>query len=143
MEMAFLKEKARAQVEKIFQQLANPVKLLMFTQSFECEHCEVTREITEELAGLSDLLSAEVLDFVADKEEAERHGVDKIPAILLLGAKDYGLRYYGVPAGYEFATLIESIVDVSRGPAEMPAEIMAGLSRVDSPVKIEVLGTPT
>ena len=141
--MAHLNDEIRADLVKVFVQLESPVKLLMFTQAADCEHCELVRELAGEIAGTAELLSVEVLDIEERRDEAERYGVDKVPALVLLGKEDYGLRYYGVPSGHEFPTLIESIVDVSRGPAQMPEEIVAGLARIDEPVRIEVLSTPT
>ncbi len=142
-DMAHLGEEIRGQISLAFEHLESPVRLLMFTKKEDCEFCEVVQEISGELASLAEQLTVDVLDIEDDAAEAERHGVDKVPALVLLGKEDYGLRYYGVPSGHEFPTLIESIVDVSRGPAEMPQEIMDVLAKVDEPVRIEVLSTPT
>ena len=141
--MAHLGEEIRGQIAQAFEHIESPVRLLMFTQAEDCEFCEVTQEIAGELASLSERLTVEVLDIDEKREEADRYGVDKVPALVLLGKEDFGLRYYGVPSGHEFPTLIESIIDVSRGPAEMPAEITAGLAKITEPVRIEVLSTPT
>jgi glutaredoxin-like protein len=107
--------------------------------------CALSREhvACQEVAALSDKLDIEVRDFVLDKEVVERYGVDKIPAIAVEGEKDYGVRFYGVPAGYEFTSLIEAIKAVSAGEsglAPKTKEILAGLK--DS-LHLQVLVTPT
>lgn len=141
--MGLIEDKDREQLTKLFADLKNPVKILMFTQEHECEMCKMTRELLEEVAGISDRISIEVHDFVDDKALAEQYRVDKIPAAVLMGEKDYGIRFYGIPAGYEFTTLIEDIVDVAKRDPHLPDEVMAELAKVDQPVHMQVLISPT
>jgi glutaredoxin-like protein len=141
--MGLIEDKDRKQLVKLFAGLQNQVRILYFTQEHECQMCKMTRELLEEVAGISDKIAIEVRDFVADKDLAERHGVDKIPATLLLGDQDYGIRFYGIPAGYEFTTLIEDIVDVANRDPRLPDEVKAELTRVDQPVHLQVLISPT
>ena len=125
------------------EKLVNPVRLVMFTQEFECQYCRETRQLVEEVAALSDKVDAEVYDFVIDKEKAEAYSVDKIPAIAVAGTKDYGLRYYGIPSGYEFTSLIEDIITVSQGDSGLPAPTREALAQLSKPVHIQVFVTPT
>jgi len=141
--MAVLKDKDKEKVKEIFKDIDNDVTIVMFTQEHECPHCEMTRTMLEEIAGLSDRISLEVHDFVADKDLAEKYGVDKIPATVLVGDKDYGIRFYGVPAGYEFTVLIEEIREVGRRDPGLSKEAVAELDKVDRPVHIQVLISPT
>jgi len=147
-----LKERERKEVQKHFEALTNPVKLVMFTQKIECEYCEETRMMVEELAALSDKVTAEIYNFIIDEEMAEKYAVDKIPAIAILGVhpqgpspkeKDYGIRYYGFPAGYEFSAFIEDIKSVSSGQSGLSEETKAALAQIDEPVHIQVFTTPT
>ena len=71
--------------------------------------------------SLSDKVSVEVYDFVEDKALADSLGIDKMPAIAVVGAKDYGIRMFGIPSGYEFGSLIESIKLVSEGESGLAA----------------------
>jgi glutaredoxin-like protein len=138
-----LKDDDRQKVTEFFQAVEQPVKIVMFTQEFECEYCTMTRELVEELAELSDKLSVEVYDFVKDEALAKEYKIDKIPAVILLGDKDYGIRFYGVPAGYEFMTIIEDIIDVSKRDHGLPANIIAELAKVDQPVHMQAMVSPT
>lgn len=129
-------------------QLVNPVKLLMFTQTFECQFCAETRQIVEEVAALSDKITAEVYNFVVDKAVAESYGVDRIPAIAILRVegdreKDYGIRFYGIPSGYEFTSLIEDILDVSKGESGLQPKTKKAVAELTDPVHIQVFVTPT
>lgn len=141
--MNLIRDRERDQIKRKFAALAHPVKLLMFTQDFECEYCSMTRQLLEELAGLSDKLSIEFRDFIADAELARQYGIDKIPAIAVLGEKDYGIRFYGVPAGYEFASLLDAVADVSRRDPQLSPELLAMLAKIDRPVHMQVMVTPT
>jgi len=141
--MGILKEKDKEKVANIFKGIEKDVKIVMFTQEMECQHCEMTRTMLEEVSGLSDKVIFEVHDFVAEADLAKKYRVDKIPATVLLGDKDYGIHFYGVPAGYEFNVLIEDIMDVGKRDPGLSKELMAELAKVDKPVHMQVLISPT
>lgn len=141
--MALISEKDRKQIEQIFQSLAESVRLVMFTQEFECDHCNLTRQLLEEVSKLSQKLSLEVRDFVKDADLVKKYGIDKIPAIILLGDRDYGIHFYGMPTGYEFTTLIQDIVYVSQRDPKLSKEVMAELSKIDKTVHLQVMISPT
>ena len=141
--MGILKEKDKEKVTNIFKGIEKDVTIVMFTQEMECPHCEMTRTMLEEVSGLSGKLSLEVHDFVAEADLAKKYRVDKIPATVLLGDKDYGIHFYGVPAGYEFNVLIKDIMDVGKRDPGLNKEVMTELSKVDRPVHMQVLISPT
>jgi len=141
--MAILEDKIREQIKTLFEALQNQVRIVNFTQEFECAFCRMTREMLEELGHLSEKITVEVYDFVRDAETVKRYAVDKIPATALVGEKDYGIRFYGVPAGYEFTSLIEGIIDVSRRKPNLSQDILTELGKVDRPVHIQVFVSPT
>jgi glutaredoxin-like protein len=141
--MGVLKDKDREKLIQVFKDVEKEVKIVMFTQEMECPHCEMTRTMLQEISGLSDRISLEVHDFVAEADLAKKYGVDRIPAIVLFGDKDYGIRFYGVPAGYEFNVLIEDIMDVGKRDPGLSKEVMAELAKVDQPVHMQVLISPT
>ena len=101
------------------EKLIDPVKIVMFTQEIECQYCSQTRELVQELAPLNDKITVEVFDFVANAAKAKEYGIDKIPALAIIGKKDYGVRIYGIPYGYELQTLIEAIITVSKGTTDL------------------------
>jgi glutaredoxin-like protein len=133
--------------EHIKNQLAeivvNPVRVIMFTQELECQYCSQTKQLVTEIATLNDKIQAEVHDFVADTELAKQHGIDKVPAIVLLGQKDYGIRLYGLPYGYEFQTLLSALAIVSQGKTDLSEETKSKLRLITVPVHIQVFVTLT
>jgi glutaredoxin-like protein len=141
--MALLNDSIRSEVQKRFKDLKNPVKIINFTQEIECQYCAETRRLMEEIASLSDKLHFEVYNFVTDKSEAQKYKIDKIPATVVMGDKDYGIRFFGIPSGYEFLSILESIVMVSRRESELSAETKKKLAAIQKPLHLEVFVTPT
>jgi glutaredoxin-like protein len=141
--MPLLNDEIVEQVKGELADLVGPVELVMFTQEFECDYCAETRQLVEEIAALSDKIEAEVYNFVTDAEKAEELGVDKIPAIAVLGEGDYGVRFYGIPAGYEFVSLLHAIKLVAAGKSELSDETLEALAGVSEPVYLQVFVTPT
>jgi len=141
--MALLKDEVQNEVKERFKKLIGPVGLVNFTQKLECHHCEDTRRLTEEIASLSPKISAKVYNFAIDKEKVQQYKIDKIPAIVIEAEKDYGIRFFGIPGGYEFNSLISSIMDVSRGAADLSPESKDKISRITKPLHIQVFVTLT
>lgn len=123
--------------------LVNPVRLIMFTQTIECEFCAETRDLVEEVASLSDKMEAVIYNFITDKDKADEYGVDKVPAIAVIGERDYGVRFYGIPSGYEFVSLLEAIKTVSMGESGLSEATKDALAEIGEPVHFQVFVTPT
>ncbi len=148
--MPILDEQVKSEVKKILTDLKEPVKLVVFTQespivmpTLECENCRDNRLLMEELSGLSDKVSIEVYDFLKDKDKVEEYKIEKIPANVIKGEIDYGIRFFGMPAGYEFSTLIEAIKLVSNRDSGLSAEIKEKIKAITKPVHIKVFITLT
>ena len=125
------------------QNLVKPVKLVFFTQTVACQFCRETGQILEEVASLSDQISVVTYNFVTDKAVAEQYGIDKIPATIVMSDVDYGVRLYGIPSGYEFTSLIEGIVEVSRGKTGLSEETLQAIAGLPEAMHIQVFVTPT
>jgi len=138
-----LAEKDRAKIEAQLQDLTGEVNMVMFTQELECQYCTQTRGLLEELASMSDRLTLSVYDLVADAAEAKKYGIDKIPATVLMADQDVGIRYFGVPAGYELNALVETIQDLSRNQTDLETEALADLENLSDDIHIQVFVTPT
>ena len=123
--------------------LEDPVRIVMFTQEVECRFCSDTRQLVQELATLNDKIKVEVYDFVANADKAKELGIDKIPALAIIGKKDYGVRIYGIPYGYELQTLISAVIGVSNGKTDLSDKTKTILADVKSPVHIQVFVTLT
>lgn len=132
------------ELKKAFASLTNPVRLLFFSDpESECVHCDDIRSILNILASASDKVS--VREFSKESAEAERLGIQMYPAIVVHGVKEYNIRYFGTPAGYEFAALVEDVIDASRGePKGLNPRVAAALrDHVTGKTVIKVFVTPT
>lgn len=149
--MSLLNAEIQGQVKEEFANLDQPVKMVVFTQKMECQYCTETRQLVEEVASLSDKLSVEIHDFVDDKDVVDKYGIDKIPAVAIVAdepdskdeAKDYGIRFFGIPSGYEFSTLIEDIVMVSQRDSGLSRQTRDQLAALTEPLHLQVFVTPT
>jgi len=151
-----LKDSDREQLRQEFGKLQDPVKLVLFTQAENCEYCELTQQLLEQVAELSDKIAVETHDFVTAKALVSQYQIARVPALAILRVesrmidgvavahdRDYGIRFYGVPAGYEFAALISDIFDVSRGDSGLDEQSKAMLAQLREPLHLQVFSTPT
>jgi len=142
--MPLITEDVAADLKLELAKLKDPVRLAVFSQALADPHSEQVKRLVEELAALDPKLSAESYNYVLDKDKAESLGIKRIPAIAVLGQeKDYGVRLYGVPSGYEFGTLIDAILDVSQGESLLSDDTKQALQALDKNVHIQVFSTPT
>ncbi len=109
----------------------------------ECALCAETREILQEVAELSDRVRLIVKDFVRDEDAARELGMERIPAFVLDGRARGRVRFFGIPSGYEFSTLIEDLFDVSAGTTDLSDKTRRALGNIDRDIHIQVFVTPT
>lgn len=140
--------------EKFAAELLGPVKIDYFTERdvsltvpgrTPCAYCKPVRELLQELAALSDLVSLRVHFFDEAPQERAKFGVDRIPGIVLRGTSSDGpaFKFYGMPGGTEFPAFLESIVDMSRGELLLPEELVRELIKVGEDLLVRVFVTPT
>uniref|UniRef100_A0A7V2EFE8 Glutaredoxin n=2 Tax=Thermoanaerobaculum aquaticum TaxID=1312852 RepID=A0A7V2EFE8_9BACT len=142
--MALLSEKDAKKVQEILNALPSTVEVHFFTQELECQFCRETGELLRELAALSPKLKLVEHDFLLDKDAASAFSVEMVPAIVPVGpAGDLGLRFYGIPAGYEFASLLESFKLAAGADPELADETKEFLSQLAQELELEVYVTPT
>jgi len=142
--MSLIPDDKKEQLKNDFKEkLEGSVKIVMFTQELECRFCSDTRQLIQEVAVLNEKIAVEIYDFVADAQKAKEYGIDKIPALAIIGDEDYGVRIYGIPYGYELQTLTEAVINVSRGRTDLSDGTKAILAEVKAPVHIQVFVTLT
>ena len=122
--------------------LPDPVRLVFFTQTFGCDTCLQAELAVDEVAGLSERVSVEKHNLVLDREQAAEYGIDRAPAVAIVGAADRGLRYYGTPAGHELQSLADAILVAGGGAGGgLAAASLDAAAEVDRPVDIKVFVT--
>jgi alkyl hydroperoxide reductase subunit AhpF len=141
--MSLLRDSDAAAVRERLQEMSGTVKLIHFTQELNLDYGAEARELLQDVVATSDKLSLEIYNFLLDKEKVAEYGVDKVPATVVRNGKDYGIRFYGLPAGYEFSTLLDAILNVSKSDSGLGPEARAELAKVNRPLHLEVFVTPT
>ncbi|KAA0003895.1 MAG: glutaredoxin [Thermoplasmata archaeon] len=130
--------------EKFANEMEKDVRILYFTEHYKCRYCAETKEILETLTELADgKIKLEIYEFEKEKELVEKYRINKIPATLIFGEKEYKIRFFGIPSGYEFSTLLEDVIDASRGRTNLKEDIKEEIRKIDSDVHIQVFVTPT
>ena len=129
--------------------LPRPVKMVLFTRKSkllvpgqECESCEDTERLLEEVASLSENLTLEVHDAFSSPEEALRFGADPVPFIAFQADGETNVRFSGIPLGYEFATLLEAVTALSSGVSTLKPPTLEFVKTIDEDVRIQVFVTP-
>jgi alkyl hydroperoxide reductase subunit AhpF len=143
--MPFLNDRDRAAVRQEFEKLAGPVKLVVFSQELLAgELCQQNEQLMREVVELTDgKATVEVLNPAIDRERAEAYGIDQVPSTVVEGARDYGLRFYGIPSGYEFSNLIDAMIVASTGEPQLSEATRVSLAALAGDVEIKVFSTPT
>jgi len=141
--MTFISDNDKPEIQKILGQMNNPVELIIFTQQLNCQYCTETKQLLDEVSELSSNIVVTEYNLVNDTEEAAEYQINKAPAIVVRGEQDYGIRYYGIPSGYEFGSLLEDIVDVSNGDPGFNQSQLEQIAKIQTPVHLQVFVTPT
>ncbi|MCD6098855.1 thioredoxin family protein [bacterium] len=143
--MGFLNDQDAQEVKRRLDAVPGKVKILFFTRALDCDYCGQEELLLKEVAGLSDNLEVEVYNLIGDKRIADKYGIGRVPAIVLLDERgeDSGVRFFGIPAGYEFISLLEDIEDIGRGSTLLSEEVLSELRVLDSkPIHLQVFVTP-
>ncbi len=145
-----LDENVRQQVEKFFEALDQDVKILLFGSDDPqvCAYCSDTRQLLEEVCGLSAKTTVETLNLEENRELASGYHIESAPTFVILGKDgdqlvDFGVRYMGIPAGHEFTSLVNSILLVSKRDSGLTQETRDTLKALQHPVHLQVFVTPT
>ena len=120
-----------------------PIRLVVFTQTFGCDTCYEARQVADQMASLSEQITVEEHNLVLDKDEVSKYQVDQVPVIAVVAERDVGIRYYGVPAGFEVESLVSAIEVVAGLAPAVSVSAQSVLDALDRDVRISVFVTPT
>ncbi len=123
--------------------LSSPVRLIFFTQTFGCDTCLPARQAADRIAALSGMISVEEHNLVLDRERVAEYGVEWAPALAVVGERDAGMRYYGIPDGYEIESLVDAIEIAGGGGPSLGDDSLDALDALERDVHLRVFVTPT
>lgn len=141
--MALLSNEDREYLKNLYKDMKKDVYILFFRTDDKnlCVMCDDIKSILDELKDISDRIKVKVYSFEKDTEEVKKYNVTMAPAIVLLADKDLGVKYYGIPAGYEFSSFIEDINDIGNDFVPIDESIEEDLKSIDKDVHIKVFVT--
>jgi len=143
--MAIFNDEIQKQLQDLIGDFPRKVHIAFFGSENDCASCTDTKQFMTEFCSLHQNLEFSVFDLESDKAYAASLGIDKVPSFVVLDQdkSDFGLRFYGIPAGYEIHSLISAVREVGGIPADLPAEIEDRIKKLDKDVHIRVFVTPT
>jgi len=142
--MPLIGEEDRTSLRQQFEGgLAGRVTLVVFTKATDCRFCKEVAQIAQDLSEIDPRVRPEVLDMDERPDRATQLGVTRVPATAILGSTDYHIRFYGTPAGHEFSTYVQDIINVSRGDPGLSQQTLEDIKRINSDTRIQVFVTPS
>ncbi|MGV3516850.1 hypothetical protein [Luteitalea sp.] len=138
----FSDEEMKALTERLAG-MTNPVRLVLFLQTFGCDTCATTKRILEDLPRANPLITVDEKNMVLDTEDVDRYGIVAAPGVAIIGDRDRGLRSYGAPDGYELLSLLEGILLASSGDSGLSEESRALVATLTEPRALQIFSTPT
>jgi glutaredoxin-like protein len=144
-----LREDIVRQVKDVFDtQLKDQVEVLFFGSQDDCEHCDDTQQLIEEVTAISDKLHLTIYDLQEHANIAQQYQVSMVPGLVIAAKEndqiiDHGIRFAGIPSGYEFSSLIQSLILVSGRDSGLSPEARKTLNDLKQPVLLQVFVTPT
>ena len=145
--MGLLADDDKKALQEQFGVITRKINIHFFTsmESNECPLCSETKHILDEVVELSEFFKVIEYDVNAEPDTKTKFNIEVVPAIVLTleDDKDLGIRWYGIPAGHEFMTLIGALIDVGTDNIDIPDWALEKISEISKPVDSKVFVTPT
>jgi glutaredoxin-like protein len=147
--MTFLDEKTQQKVQDMLKPITKPVEMAVFTRSMvlvgqdEPGMQRETVQLLQEIASLNEHLR--VIEKLFSDDEAQALGLAQAPTTLLreAGSSRSNIRFLGIPSGYEFSTLLETLLMLGTGESKLSENLQVELAKVETPVHMQSFVTPT
>ncbi len=149
--MAMIDEKTKEQLrERLAGTLAGPVELRLYRRpdtgrlilpgGAGCATCNAAQELAEALVEAApDKLTLTVID--AGQAASDRGAVPSLT--VARPGEEARITFQGLPAGYEFATLVDAVERASGSEDQLPPELSERLAGLETEVEVMVFVTPT
>lgn len=143
-----LNQQVVQQISEAFAEVDHPVQILFFGTEENCEYCSQTQQLLSEVSEVNDKVGLSIYDLKKDAAIAAQYNVDKAPAIVIASKDgeqivDLGVQFSGIPAGYEFSSLISDIIIASKRDSGLGAATREFLRTLTQPLLLQVFVTPT
>ena len=123
--------------------LTGQVRLVFFAQTINCASCLATRQILDGLSACSEQITLEEYDLLLDKSAVDEYKIERVPAVAIVGAEDSGIRFYGVPEGFELESMVEGVELASGQAHSLTGVTVATVNALKQNINLQVFVTPT
>lgn len=137
------------QVKELFdKELKHPVKVLFFGREENCDYCDDTLKLAQEVTDISTKLSLTQYNMDEDDDVSQQYNVKMAPGLVITARdgeslQDYGIRYAGIPSGHEFSSLIHDLILVSGRDSGLSEKTRKSLKEIKKSVHLQIFVTPT
>ena len=139
-----IEDKIINEIKGMFQTIETDVTLHMFTKKDHCLLCNETLDLVQQVAAQSDKVTLNHCECDITSEQAKKFNIERHPAIVVEGQSKGLIRFYGIPSGYEFGSLIESIIMSGKTTgSDLDPELVDEIKAIDKPLHLQVFVTPT
>ncbi len=138
-----LSETDKTEITKILSNMGGQIDVILFTSETGCFSCSKTETLMREIDQLSDKINLKVYDINKNKDMATNYNIELVPAIVVIGKEDYGIKHYGFPGGKEFSPLLEVMISSSMGRPVVSEEITKKLDTIPNNIEVKIFVTPT
>jgi alkyl hydroperoxide reductase subunit AhpF len=140
--VAMLKPKDKEYVAKTLAGIKDDVRVVLFSRDGgDCEYCAEAEGMLSDIAAAAPQVKLEILSLKKDAARAKDLGIERTPGMALLGKRDFGMRYFGLPSGYEFIPFVETLRSVGNADPGLAPETVAALGKLQKPVQLTVFVT--
>lgn len=143
--MGMFDEKTKKKLTEILSEMKEEVKIIFFTDNKEENATKETGLFLDEIGLMSNKILIEKKEIGKDKITDEQYDVDKVPAMILVDSKgkNTGVRYFGLPGGYEINSFVKGILEVSGKRDKIPDELISRINKIDKKIHIQVFVSMT
>ncbi len=143
--MALINDEYKLKLKEEFGKiLKDDVQILLFKDTdSQCAYCNDTEKLITELNEIDGRIKPDI--HTINEDLAKTFGITKGP-VLIMKSKHFqkgNIRYYGIPSGYEFRSIVEDIKALSTGNIELREGTIEKLKKIEKPINIKVFITPT
>lgn len=132
-----------AMIREGLRDIASPVTIHYYTSDVASWYSYAEHQLLQDIARASKHLDLCVYAERWDTEREERVGIRRTPAIALYGEQDTGIRYYGMPDGYELEPFLNTLKAIAAGTSSLQSDTLAHLYQLTQPIHLEVIVLPT
>ncbi len=133
-----LSEQSLEMIKSSTNQLAKPVRLVLFTSDRGCAACPDMLILARAIRDHSSKIAMESYDLVMDRDKSQQYGITRVPSIVLQGGDGEAVTFSGRIDGGILKILMDTIQALSDSRQWFPEDVRRVLKKLAHDVTIRV-----